>query len=117
MYAGEEVSAMERDCTFCQIIRGEKSADFLYQGETVMAFRDIHPHAPIHILIVPKRHIRSINELTDEDRDIISDMILVAKEMAEHHSIADSGYKLLFNVEWGGGQVIFHLHLHLLGGW
>ena len=108
---------METDCTFCQIIRGKKPADFLHQGDSVVVFKDIHPHAPIHLLIVPRRHIRSLNDLTEGDRDIISEMILVAKEMARKHSIAESGYKLLFNVEWGGGQVIPHLHLHLLGGW
>lgn len=82
-----------------------------------MVFKDIHPHAPIHLLIVPRRHIRSLNDLTEGDRDTISEMILVAKAMARKHSIAESGYKLLFNVERGGGQVIPHLHLHLLGGW
>lgn len=108
---------IEKDCTFCQIIRGEKATDFLYQGESVLVFKDIHPHAPTHLLIVPRRHIRSINDLTEQDRDIISDLILKAREMAKEHSISESGYKLLFNVEPGGGQVIPHLHLHLLGGW
>ena len=108
---------MEKDCVFCQIIRGEKAADFLYQGESVVVFKDIQPFAPIHLLIVPRRHIRSINDLTEQDRDVISEMILTAREMARKRSISDSGYKLLFNVERGGGQVIPHLHLHLLGGW
>lgn len=83
----------------------------------MVVFKDIHPHAPIHLLIVPRRHIRSINDLTEQDRDVISEMILRAGEMAKERSISDSGYKLLFNVERGGGQVIPHLHLHLLGGW
>jgi histidine triad (HIT) family protein len=108
---------MERDCVFCQIIRGEKPADFLYQGENVVVFKDIHPHAPIHWLIVPRRHIRSINDLAENDMDIISKMIFRARKVAMDHSISESGYKLLFNVERGGGQVIFHLHLHLLAGW
>lgn len=108
---------MEKDCVFCQIIRGEKAADFLYQDESLVVFKDIHPHAPIHLLIVPRRHIRSVNDLTEQDRDIISEMILRAGEMAREHSISESGYKLLFNVERGGGQVIPHLHLHLVGGW
>ena len=108
---------MEKDCVFCQIIRGEKAADFLYQGESIVVFKDIQPFAPIHLLIVPRRHIRSINDLTEQDRDVISEMILRAREMARERSISDSGYKLLFNVERGGGQVIPHLHLHLLGGW
>jgi histidine triad (HIT) family protein len=108
---------MEKDCVFCQIIKGEKTADFLYQSESVVVFKDIHPHAPTHLLIVPRRHIRSINDLTEGDRDIISEMILKAREMAREQSISESGYKLLFNVERGGGQVIPHIHLHLFGGW
>jgi histidine triad (HIT) family protein len=108
---------MDENCVFCQIIRGEEPADFLYQGESVVVFKDIHPHAPVHFLIVPRRHIRSLNDLTEGDRDIISDMILVAKQMARKQSISESGYKLLFNVERGGGQVIPHVHLHLIGGW
>jgi histidine triad (HIT) family protein len=108
---------MESDCTFCQIIRGERPADFLHRGESVVVFKDIHPHAPVHLLIVPTRHIRSVNDLTEEDRDVISEMILIGKEMARKSSISRSGYKLLFNVEMGGGQVIPHVHLHLFGGW
>ena len=108
---------MEKGCTFCQIVQGEKPAEILYQDETVIVFKDIHPHAPIHLLIVPKNHIRSLNDLTEQDKDIISEMVLRAREMAVKQGISKSGYKLLFNVERGGGQVIFHLHMHLLGGW
>jgi len=108
---------MEKDCTFCMIIRKEKPADFLYEDESVAVIKDIRPHAPVHLLIIPKRHIRSINDLTEEDKDIVFHMILKARTMAKEHSIAQSGYKLVFNTERGGGQVIFHLHLHLLGGW
>lgn len=108
---------MEKDCLFCQIIQGAKPAEFLYKGESVVVFRDIHPQAPIHFLIVPKSHIRSINDLRDRDRDIMPEILLKARDMAEEHGIAQSGYKLVFNVERGGGQLIFHLHLHLLGGW
>ncbi len=108
---------MEEDCTFCKIIRGEKSADFLYQDESLVVFKDIRPHAPVHLLIVPRKHIRSMNDLTEQDEDIVLNMMLKAKEMAKQESIAHSGYRLVFNVERGGGQYIFHLHLHLLGGW
>lgn len=108
---------VKKDCVFCQIMRGEKATDFLYQGKSVVVFKDIHPHAPTHLLIVPRKHIRSINDLTEQDRDTISEMVLTTGEMARKQSIAESGYKLLFNVERGGGQVIPHLHLHLLGGW
>jgi histidine triad (HIT) family protein len=108
---------MEDNCTFCKIIRGEKSADFLYQDESLVVFKDIRPHAPVHLLIVPREHIQSLNDVEERDKDIIFKMIWKAKEMAEEQSIAESGYRLVFNVERGGGQVVFHLHLHLLGGW
>jgi histidine triad (HIT) family protein len=108
---------MEKDCTFCKIIRGEKAADFVYHDESLVVFKDIHPHAPVHLLIVPSEHIRSVNDLKEHDKDIIFKMIVKAKEMAKEHAVAESGYRLVFNVERGGGQVIFHLHLHLLGGW
>ncbi len=108
---------MEKSCIFCQIIRGEKPADFLYQDDSLVVFKDIHPHAPVHLLVVPKKHIRSLNDLSKEVKDIVSEMIWRAKEMAREQGISESGYKILFNVERGGGQVIFHLHMHLLGGW
>jgi histidine triad (HIT) family protein len=108
---------MASECIFCKIIKGDQEADIVYQDEFLIVFRDIRPHAPVHLLVVPRRHIRSINDLKEEDQEIVFRMIVKAKEMAEKHSISDSGYKLLFNVERGGGQVIFHLHLHLLGGW
>lgn len=108
---------MPSDCIFCQIISGEKPADFVHQGERVVAFRDIKPHAPIHILIVPRKHIRSINDLMDEDSSLIGEMVATAKQIAKEVGIARSGYKLIFNVERGGNQYVFHLHLHLIGGW
>jgi histidine triad (HIT) family protein len=106
-----------KDCVFCQIIRGEKPAEIVYQGESVIAFKDIKPHAPVHILLVPKNHIRSINDLADEDRPVSSELVLRARQIAEELGIRRSGYKLVFNVERGGGQYVFHLHLHLIGGW
>ena len=108
---------MEMGCIFCKIVNGEIPTEFLYEDETLVVFRDINPHAPVHILIVPKKHIRSINDLAENDREIISHMIMVGKNIAKKESVQSSGYKLLFNVEKGGGQVIFHLHLHLIGGW
>jgi len=108
---------MKDDCIFCQIIRGDQPASFLYQDQSLVVFKDIHPHAPVHVLIVPTRHIRSINDITENESGIVSNLILKGKEMAGILGIADTGYKLLFNVEHGGGQVIFHVHLHLLGGW
>ena len=107
---------MEKDCIFCQIAQGQTETQMLYQSDTLVVFKDINPHAPVHLLLVPKKHIRSVNDLTDADQEILAELILVAKKMAQEQGIAKSGYKLLYNVEKGGGQLIFHLHLHLLGG-
>jgi histidine triad (HIT) family protein len=108
---------MVYDCIFCQIVRNEAPADFLYKNDSLVVFKDIRPHAPVHLLIVPRKHIRSINDINATDGVIVSEMILMGQTMAKQAGIAESGYKLLFNVERGGGQIIFHLHLHLLGGW
>ena len=108
---------MEKGCIFCDIVNGNTDTDFVHRDEHVVVFKDINPHAPIHDLIVPRRHIRSINDLNDGDRDIVTHMLLTGREMARQRAVDKSGYKLLFNVEWGGGQRVFHLHLHLLGGW
>jgi histidine triad (HIT) family protein len=108
---------MEKNCTFCRIVRGERPAAIEYQNDAVIVFKDIHPHAPVHLLIVPKKHIRSLNDLVDQDKDLLSEMILAARKVAKEKGIANSGYRLLMNVESGGGQVIFHLHMHLMGGW
>ena len=108
---------MEKDCIFCKIVNGEMSTKFLYESDTLVVFKDINPAAPVHLLIVPRKHIRSINDLEQEDKKIVSEMIMAGKDMAKKEGVAKSGYKLLFNVEKGGGQIIFHLHLHLIGGW
>ena len=108
---------MENDCLFCKIINKEIPSDFIYENDRVVVFRDINPQAPVHLLIVPKKHIRSINDITDEDLGIISEMVMIARDVAKKESVAESGYKLFFNVEKGGGQIIFHIHLHLIGGW
>jgi histidine triad (HIT) family protein len=108
---------MENNCTFCRIVSGDLPTNFVYEDDHIVVFKDIRPAAPIHLLVVPRRHIRSINDLTEGDREIISEVFMVAKQMAAEWSVAETGYKLLFNVEKGGGQEIFHLHLHLIGGW
>ena len=108
---------MEKDCLFCKIANGQMDTEFLYENDHLVVFKDINPHAPVHLLIVPKRHIRSINDLTEKDGAILSEMVMVAKKMAIKEGVNASGYKLIFNVEKGGGQLIFHLHLHLTGGW
>ena len=108
---------MNQDCIFCDIINGHKPADFLFKNEYLVVFKDINPVAAVHWLIVPRKHIRSINDLEPEDHDILSRLIFAGGEAASVLGIHKSGYKLLFNVERGGGQIIFHLHLHLIGGW
>jgi histidine triad (HIT) family protein len=108
---------MSQDCLFCKIVNREIPSEFLYEDDTYVVFKDINPAAPVHLLLVPKKHIRSINDLSPEEGDVISGLFMVAKEMAREQGVNESGYKLLFNVEKGGGQEIFHLHLHLIGGW
>jgi len=108
---------MTGDCLFCKIVNREIPSEFLYEDDDFVVFRDINPAAPVHLLVVPKKHIRSINDLQNEDGAILSGLFMIAKDMAEEQGVNESGYKLLFNVEKGGGQEIFHLHLHLIGGW
>ncbi len=108
---------MTRLCIFCEIVARRAPAEVIHETEHLVVFPDIRPQAPVHLLIVPKRHIRSVNELAAEDRLLVGEMFLAAREMAQHRGIAQSGYRLQVNVERGGGQVIFHLHMHLVGGW
>ena len=108
---------MENDCLFCRIVTGEKPAEIVYRDEIVVIFKDINPHAPVHLLIVPVKHIRSVNDLEESDRGIVDTMFFRARDMAKRFGVDRSGYRLAVNVERGAGQVIFHLHLHLTGGW
>lgn len=103
------------DCIFCKITNKEVPADIAYEDDQVMVFKDIRPSAPVHYLSVPKEHVASIAHLEDNHRDLIAVIIYAAKKVAEAKGL--KGYKLVFNVGREGGQVIDHLHLHLLGGW
>ena len=103
------------ECVFCKISKKEVPAVMLYEDDKVMAFKDIRPSAPVHILVVPKEHIESITRLEGNHRDILAELIYAAKDLAVKSGL--KGYKLVFNVGREGGQVIDHLHLHLLGGW
>ncbi|NCP85958.1 MAG: histidine triad nucleotide-binding protein [Anaerolineae bacterium CG_4_9_14_3_um_filter_57_17] len=107
---------MTQNCIFCKIVAGEMPTTLLYQDEQVTAFRDIHPVAPTHILIIPNRHIASTNEAAPEDEALLGHLIGVARLLAERENIAANGYRLVINTGADGGQVVFHLHLHLLGG-
>jgi histidine triad (HIT) family protein len=108
---------MEQNCVFCRIARDETDTEILHANEQVIIFRDIRPQAPVHLLIVPRKHIRSVNDLAAEDAPILGELFRAAQEMARRLNIARDGYRLFVNVERGGGQVIFHLHMHLIGGW
>ena len=105
---------MKEDCLFCKISSGSTDTEILYETETLVVFRDINPAARIHLLVVPKKHIRSINDLTDDDRSILADLVFAARRMAAEQGVERAGYRLFINVEKGGGQVIFHLHMHLI---
>jgi histidine triad (HIT) family protein len=108
---------MEKNCVFCRVIRGETPTEILYATEHLVVFRDIRPQAPVHLLIVPKKHIRSVNDLAAADTPVLGELFQAAREMARRLGISDAGYRLFVNVERGGGQVVFHLHMHLIGGW
>jgi len=101
---------------FGKIVRGELPSDIVYQDELVTAFRDISPQAPTHILIVPNKFIRTVNDLTAEDEQTAGRMLLVAKRVAEQEGIAEDGYRLIINCNHHGGQEVYHLHMHLVGG-
>ncbi len=101
---------------FAKIIRGDIPADIVYQDDRVSAFRDINPAAPTHILIVPNKVIPTVNDVTEDDEALIGHMLVVAKKMAETEKIAHDGYRLIINCNTHGGQEVFHLHMHLLGG-
>jgi len=105
------------DCVFCKIVNKELPADIFYQDQDFLVFNDIYPKAPIHLLLVPKKHIISINHLQKKDEKLIGKLFLLAKKTAKKMGVDKSGYKLVFNVGKGGGQLINHLHLHLLAGW
>jgi histidine triad (HIT) family protein len=100
------------DCLFCKIINKEASSDIIYEDDKFLAFKDINPKAPIHFLIIPKKHITSINHLQEEDKVLIGELIFLAKKIAEEKNL--DGYQLHINVGRNGGQVVDHLHLHLL---
>jgi len=104
------------DCVFCRIISGNIPSDMIYKDEKVVAFRDVHPIAPVHILIVPRRHIAGVGDLAQEDAGLVGHMVLIARRLAEQEQIAESGYRLVVNSGADGGQAVMHLHLHLIGG-
>ena len=104
------------DCLFCKIISKESSIEILFEDDEVLVFKDINPQAPIHFLIVPKKHNSTINDLQQEDEKITGKIILTAQSLAKQENIDENGYRLVFNCNSEGGQEVYHIHLHLLGG-
>ena len=104
------------DCLFCKILAGEIPADIVYEDDHVVAFRDVNPQAPTHILVIPRRHIATLNDLSQEDGALISHICLTATQLAAEQGIADDGYRLVCNCNAQGGQAVYHIHLHLCGG-
>jgi histidine triad (HIT) family protein len=107
---------MAEECIFCRIVAGEVPSDIVYQDQDFLAFRDISPQAPTHLLIIPKMHITSSTELTEEQQELAGRLIIIAKNLAEKEGVDKRGYRLVMNCGPDGGQAVPHLHLHLIGG-
>lgn len=104
------------DCLFCKIVSGEIPAKRAYENEHVVAFHDIHPQAPVHVLVIPRRHLVGVHEATPEDGALLGHVMLAGRDVAEKLGLTDDGYRLVVNNGINAGQSVFHLHLHVLGG-
>ena len=104
------------DCLFCKIIAGEIPADIVYESDHAIAFRDINPQAPTHVLVIPRQHIATINDLQPGDEAVVGNLFLAAKQIAADEGIAEPGFRVAMNCNAAAGQTVFHLHLHVLGG-
>ena len=104
------------DCLFCKIVAGDIPADIVYESETCLAFRDINPQAPTHVLVIPRKHIATINDIAAEDEGLVGSLYTAAREIAAAEGIADDGYRTVMNCNESAGQSVFHIHLHVLGG-
>lgn len=107
---------MSKDCVFCQIVGHQIPAKILLENAQLIAFQDINPQAPVHVVLVPKTHIPRVSDLNSSNADILSPLFLAANDLAKTFKIADGGYRLVMNCNSAGGQTVFHVHLHLLGG-
>ena len=107
---------MTSDCLFCNIVSENIPADILYQDDQVVAFRDINPQAPTHILIIPRKHISTINEVESTDQQLVGHLVLTAQKLARDQGISESGFRLIMNCNEEGGQTVYHIHMHLMGG-
>ena len=104
------------DCLFCKIAAGDIPASIVYQDDRLIALEDINPQAPMHVLVVPRRHLATLNDLAEGDDQLVGEMIRRAAAIAREHGHADRGYRTVFNCNAGAGQTVFHIHLHVLGG-
>ena len=115
-FINKGIEIMNGDCLFCKIVNGDINVDVVFESENVMAFNDINPQAPTHILIIPKEHISTLNELEKNHQELAGEILLASALLAEREGIAESGYRTVFNCNKNGGQAVYHIHLHLLGG-
>ena len=104
------------ECLFCKMVSGDIPCEKVYENELILSFRDIDPKAPTHILIIPKKHIETLNEINENDQNLLGELLLTAKKIAKDEGIDASGYRTVFNCNADGGQTVFHIHMHLLGG-
>jgi histidine triad (HIT) family protein len=103
-------------CLFCKMVAGEIEPDIVFEDDAVMAIRDVNPQAPVHVLVIPREHIATLNDLDDAHAPLLGRLFAVAREVAKAEGIAEKGYRTVFNCNAGAGQSVFHLHLHVLGG-
>lgn len=106
----------EESCLFCRIVAGEIPADVVYETDVVMAFRDVNPQAPTHVLVIPKAHVESLEAVRDEDASVLGDVLRACRDVARAEGLAEGGYRTVANTGDDGGQTVHHLHLHVLGG-
>ncbi len=107
---------MNADCLFCKIANHDIPSDIVYEDERVVAFNDINPQAPVHSLIIPRKHISTINDIETADESLVGYLVSVAKNLAKENDLSEPGYRIVMNCNQQGGQTVFHIHLHLLGG-
>lgn len=106
----------ESNCLFCKILSGDIPADIVFESDTAIAFRDINPQAPTHVLIIPRKHIATINDVSPDDHAIVGSLYSAAREIAATEGLSEEGYRAVMNCNEAAGQTVFHIHLHLLGG-
>jgi histidine triad (HIT) family protein len=104
------------DCLFCKIVNNEIPAELIFEDDRIVAFNDINPQAPIHILIIPKEHFASLNDMPEEKKDLMGHILLRARQIAQNLGIQENGYRIVLNTARDSGQEVFHIHFHLLGG-